>query len=113
MFDSQIEHLLGGSSGLFHLITEAEFHLASMGGGSYSMPANLSKLADTPKLFISGRDNPTLAAMTETLYNQAPQPKQLLVMEHSESGLAIQAEKSEYEDQVLNFFLQKLSLRTN
>jgi esterase/lipase len=113
MFDSQIEHLLGGSSGLFHLITEAEFHLASMGGGSYSMPANLSKLADTPKLFISGRDNPSLAAMTEALYNQAPQPKQLLVMEHSESGLAIQAEKSEYEDQVLNFFLQKLSLRTN
>jgi esterase/lipase len=77
------------------------------------MPANLSKLADTPKLFISGRDNPSLAAMTEALYNQAPQPKQLLVMEHSESGLAIQAEKSEYEDQVLNFFLQKLSLRTN
>ena len=113
MFDSQIEHLLGGSSGLFHLLTEAEFHLASMGGGSYSMPANLSKLANTPKLFISGRDNPPLAAMTETLYNQAPQPKQLLVMEHSESGLAIQAEKSEYEDQVLNFFLQKLSLRAN
>jgi esterase/lipase len=113
MFDSQIEHLLGGSSGLFHLLTEAEFHLASMGGESYSMPANLSKLANTPKLFISGRDNPSLAAMTEALYNQAPEPKQLLVMEHSESGLAIQAEKSEYEDQVLNFFLQKLSLRTN
>jgi len=113
MFESQIERLLGGSSGLFHLLTEAEFHLASMGGDIYAMPANLHKLTDVPKLFISGGDNPPLAAMTEALYNQAPQPKQLLVMEHSESGLASEAEKKEYENQVLNFFLQKLSLRTN
>ena len=113
MFDSQIERLLGGSSGLFHVLTEAEFHLASMGGDSYAMPANLPKLANVPKLFISGRDNPPLAAMTEALYDQAPQPKQLLVMEHSESGLASEAEKKEYENQVLNFFLQKLSLRAD
>ena len=84
-----------------------------MGGESYAMPANLSKLADIPKLFISGRDNPSLAAMTEELYNQAPQPKQLLVMEHSVSSLASEAEKKEYENQVLNFFLQKLSLRAD
>jgi pimeloyl-ACP methyl ester carboxylesterase len=113
MFDSEIERLLGGSSGLFHLLTEAEFHLASMGADSYVMPANLSKLANVPKLFISGRDDPPLAAMTEALYEQAPEPKQLLVMEHTESGLAVETEKKEYENQVLNFFLQNLSLRAN
>lgn len=113
MFDSQIERLLGGSSGLFHVLTEAEFHLASRGVDTYAMPANLPKLASVPKLFVSGRDDPSLAAMTEALYDQAPQPKQLLVMEHSESGLASEAEKKEYENQVLNFFLQKLSLRAD
>ena len=113
MFDSQIDRLLGGSSGLFHTLTEAEFHLASRGGDSYAMPANLPKLANVPKLFVSGRDDPPLAAMTEALYDQAPQPKQLLVMEHSEAGLASEAEKKEYENQVLNFFLQKLSLRAD
>ena len=77
------------------------------------MPANLPKLANVPKLFISGRDNPPLAAMTEALYDQAPQPKQLLVMEHSEPGLAIEAEKREYENQILNFFLKNLSLRAD
>jgi esterase/lipase len=77
------------------------------------MPANLPKLASIPKLLISGHDNPTLAAMTEALYEQAPQPKQLLVMEHSQSGLASEAEKKEYDDQVLNFFLQNLSLRAD
>jgi esterase/lipase len=113
MFDSQIDLLLGGSSGLFRTLTEAEFRLASMGRGSYSMPANLSKLAKISKLFISGRDNPPLAAMTEALYDQTPPPKQLLVLEHSESGLAVEAEKKEYENQVLNFFLQKVSLRAD
>ena len=113
MFNSQIEHLLGGSTGLFHVLTEAEFRVASVGGESYAMPANLSKLANTPKLFFSGWDNPPLAAMTEKLYEQAPQPKQLRVMEHTGSGMASEAEKKEYENQILNFFLQKLSLRAN
>lgn len=113
MFDSEVDHLLGGSSSVFHAITEAEFHTAIMGRDSYSLTANLAGLANMPKLFISGQDNPPLAAMTEALYNQTPQPKQLLVMEHSESGLAVEAEKREYEDQVLNFFLQNLSLRAD
>jgi esterase/lipase len=84
-----------------------------MGGDSYAMPANLPMLARAPKLFIAGSDNPPLAAMTEALYDQAPQPKQLLVMEHSVSSLASEAEKKEYENQILNFFLQKLSLRAD
>ncbi len=113
MFDSEIERLLGGSSGVFHVLTDAEFHFAAMRGDTYSVPANLPKLANVPKLFISGRDNPSLAAMTEALYQEAPQPKQLLVMEHSESGLAIETEKKEYEDQILNFFLRNLSLRAD
>jgi pimeloyl-ACP methyl ester carboxylesterase len=113
MFDAQVERLLEGSSGLFHVLTEAEFHLASRGSENYAMPANLPKLAGLPKLFVSGRDNPSLAAMTEALYDQAPQPKQLLVMEHSESGMATEAEKTEYENQILNFFLQNLSLRAD
>ena len=74
MFDSQVEHLMGGSSGLFRVLTEAEFHLATMGSEPYSMPDNLSKLAKVPKLFISGRDKPSLAAMTEALYDQRPNP---------------------------------------
>jgi esterase/lipase len=113
MFDSQVDRLLGGSSGLFRVLTEAEFHLATMGSEPYSMPDNLSKLAKVPKLFISGRDKPSLAAMTEALYDQAPEPKRLLVMEHSGSDLASESEKREYENQILYFFQQKLSLRAD
>jgi pimeloyl-ACP methyl ester carboxylesterase len=113
MFDSQIEHLLGGSSGIFHFITDAEFRLVAHGGSSYSVQADLPKLADVPKLFVSGHDNPTLAAMTEQLYTEAPQPKQLLVMEHSGANLAAESEKSEFQDQILTFYLKNLSLHAN
>jgi pimeloyl-ACP methyl ester carboxylesterase len=113
MFDSQVEHLLGGSSGIFHFITDAEFRIVTRGSSSYSVQADLPKLADVPKLFISGQDNPPLAAMTEELYNDAPQPKQLLVMEHSGAGLAAESEKREFQDQILTFFLKNLSLHAN
>lgn len=113
MFDSQMNRLLGGSSGLFRSLTEAEFHLASMGRGSYVMPANLPKLTGVPQLYVSGADDPPLATMTEALYNHAPQPKQLLMMEHSVSGMASEAERKEFSNQVLNFFLQNLSLRAD
>ena len=113
MFDSQIEHLLGGSSGIFHVLTDEEFRIASMGGKSYAVQADLPKLVDVPKLFISGHDNPQLAVMTEELYDQAPEPKRLLVMEHSGAGMATEAEKREYENQIVNFFLKNLSLRAN
>jgi esterase/lipase len=113
MFDTQVEHLLGGSSGIFHLITDIEFHLVGMGGATYPVQSDLPKLSTVPKLFVSGRDNPELAAMTETLYNESPDPKQLLVMEHLGAGMTMEAEKREFENQTLIFFLKYLSLRSD
>lgn len=113
MFDTQIDRLLGGSSPFFHFVAEAEFHVLTWGAKPYPVRENLSNLTKLPKLFISGQDTPALAQFTEALYNQAPQPKRLLVLEHSQTALASGAEKKEYESQVLNFFLQNLSLRAD
>ena len=114
MFDSQIERLLGGSSGAVPRSHRRGVSLRLDGRGHLLRYLRIFPSSRTsPSSLFPGRDNPPLAAMTEALYEQAPQPKQLLVMEHSESGLAIEAEKKEYEDQILNFFLQKLSLRAD
>ena len=113
MFDAQIDRLLGGSSPTFRYLAEREFHLLAWGPKPYPVRPNLSKLDGIPKLFISGHDTASLAAITEDLYGQAPQPKQLLVFGHSQAALASGAEKIEYENQVLNFFLQNLSLRAD
>jgi esterase/lipase len=113
MFENQVDRYLGGSSPLFRFLTETEFSLFTLGSKSYRVRENLPKLGKMAKLFISGRDTPALAEITEELYNLAPQPKQLRIMEHSQSTLASSAEKKEYENQVLSFFLKNLSLRAD
>lgn len=113
MFDEEVDRRLGGSSQAFRLLAGAEFRLFTWGTKPPDVRANLSKLAGIPKLFISGRDMPPLAAATEDLYNHAPQPKRLLVLEHSQTTLASSGEKKEYENQVLTFFLQNLTPRAN
>jgi pimeloyl-ACP methyl ester carboxylesterase len=113
MFETQIDRVLGGSSPLFRFLAEAEFHLLTFGHKPVPVRRDLSRLEKMPKLFISGRDMPPLSGITEELYNLAPQPKQLLILEHSQPGLSSGSEKKEYENQVLNFFLQNLSLRAD
>jgi esterase/lipase len=112
MLDSQIEQLIG-STPLFRVIMNAEFHLLNLEAHPPDIRANLSKLQGVPKFFLSGRDNPSLAAATEKLYELAPEPKRLLVMDRSTLAFSSGNEKKEYEAQVLTFFLKNLPLHAN
>jgi pimeloyl-ACP methyl ester carboxylesterase len=113
MLDAQVDDLLGGTSPLFRLMPRAEFYLITLGRRRPPVRANLAKLEKMPKLFVVGRDWPLLAAVTEDLYNLSPEPKRLLVLDHSYATLASGAVKREYEDQVLSFFLRNLPLRAD
>lgn len=112
-FQAQINDMLGGPSSFFRLLSDAEFRLVTMRSKVPPVRQNLAKLQDIPKLFISGRDMPALAEATEKLYGLAPDPKRMLVLEHSQSALASGAEKKEYESQILTFFLHDLPLRAD
>lgn len=113
MYQTEIDRRLGRSSWGFYRLAEMEFRLFTLGSKPYPVGANLSKLGGMPKLFMKGRDLPSLADATEKLFQNAPPPKQLLVLEHSQSTLASTAERKEYENQVLAFFLQQLPLRAD
>ena len=113
MLEAQVDQSLGGSSKWFRMLPNAGFYLLTMGRKRPPILANLAKLGGMPKLFIQGKDSPLLAAATETLYNNAPQPKRMLDLDHSYMALASGAMKKEYEEQVLNFFLQNLPLRAD
>ena len=113
MFNAQLDQLLGGPSTFFQFLADKEFSVVNLGTKIPPVRADLTKLANIPKLFIEGRDTPSLASITEDLYNAAPQPKHLLVLEHSQSAQASGAERKEYENQILSFFLQNLPLRAN
>lgn len=113
MFEARLEALLGGSSSVFRFLAVSEFRLLALRGTPPKIRDDLPKLANIPKFFISGRDTPLLAAVTEEVYNLAPQPKRLMVMDHSQSSLASVAEKEEYGNQVLSYFLHNLPLRAD
>src|SRR5579863_5809424 len=104
MFDAQLDQLLGGPSTFFRYLAEGEFRIMNLKTKTPDVRADLPKLANIPKLFISGRDTPSLASITENLYNAAPQPKTLREFEHSQSAQASGAERKEYENQILSFF---------
>jgi esterase/lipase len=113
MFEAQVERFLGESSAVFRILADLEFRLVTIGQQAPPVSKELEKLEGIPKLYISGRELPLLARATERIYEQSPQPKRLLVMEHSLSAVATGAEKKEYEHQVLTFFLHSLPLRAD
>ncbi len=113
MFEAQLDALLGGSSPSFRVLAEAEFHLLTWGTKPPRVRGNLQKLENMPKLFISGRDAPSLGEDTQQLYDLAPQPKARRVLEHSQATVASGAEKKDYEEQVRSFFEQHLPLRAD
>src|SRR5579863_2682604 len=93
LFDAQLDDLMGGPSTLFRSLADREFQLLNWRTKIPPVRANLSKLANIPKLFISGQETPTLASLTEDLYNAAPDPKQMRVLENSRTGDSGAAEK--------------------
>jgi pimeloyl-ACP methyl ester carboxylesterase len=113
LFDAQLDQLLGGAGGLFRLLSQAEFRLWTFRAARPHLLAGLSKLAGKPKLFLAADDAPTLKKATQDLYKRSPEPKRMLVLPHTRTNLSTGFEKKTYEDQVLNFFLQSLPLRTD
>jgi len=113
MLEFQIDQLLGGSSSVFHFLARTEFHLLGGGGQPPRLREDFSKLEGVPKFFISCRDVPVLAGVTESLYSQASPPKRLLVLDHSQSGSASSGAEVEHNNQILGFFLQDLPLHAD
>jgi pimeloyl-ACP methyl ester carboxylesterase len=113
MFDFQVDRLLGGAGSLFRLLSRAEFRLFTFRSAYPNIRSDLPKLAGTPKLFLASEDAPALKKITEDLYNNAPQPKRLLVLPRTQATLVSGPERKEYENQVLSFFLDNLPLRAD
>jgi pimeloyl-ACP methyl ester carboxylesterase len=113
LFDVQLDHLLGGAGPLFRLLCRAEFHLFTMGTARPDVRSGLSRLAGKPKLFLASDDAAMLEKTTRRLYQDAPQPKRLVVLPHTEANVVTGPERKEYENQILNFFLHNLPLRSD
>ena len=112
MFDAQLDQLLGGTTGAFRTIAELEFRL-TLARKPPPISEDLSKLQNVPKFFISARDRPLLAGITEKLYGLTPQPKRLWVLERAYTGQSSGPEKKDYENEILTFFQQSMHPRAD
>ena len=110
---AQVDRYLGGSSDIFRFLADLQFRLLNLTTDSLKVQENLERLGDRPKFFLTGRNVPALADLTQRMYDAAPDPKQILTLERSRTSILIGRDKSEYENQILNFFLQNLPLRAN
>jgi len=113
LFDVQLDRLVGGAGPLFRLLCQVEFRLLTIGTSNPDVQAGLSRLAGKPKLFLASDDAAMLERSTRRLYQDAPQPKRLVVLPHTAGDIVSSPERKEYEDQVLNFFLRNLPLRSD
>jgi len=112
LFDVKLDGLLGGAGWLFRIIARAEFHAFTMGTAFPDLQSGLTRLAGKPKLFLASDGEPTLEKATRQLYQQAPYPKRLVVLPHTQADVVSGPERKQYEDQILNFFLRNLPLRS-
>jgi pimeloyl-ACP methyl ester carboxylesterase len=68
---------------------------------------NIGRTHGIPKLFITSADQPTLASDTTQLYNEAPDPKQI-VHDSTRYRDMSDDDRKNYENAIVNFFLQNL-----
>ena len=112
LFDVQLDKLVGGAGWLFRMISRVEFHVFTMGTARPDLESGLSRLGGKPKLFLASDGEPTLEKATRQLYQKAPYPKRLVVLPHTQADVVSGPERKQYEDQILNFFLHNLPLRS-
>jgi pimeloyl-ACP methyl ester carboxylesterase len=72
-----------------------------------SISDHLAQTRGIPKLFIETEDRPDLARDTLSLFNSAPEPKQLVRNRLNYSDMGDEDRKN-YESQIVNFFLQSI-----
>jgi hypothetical protein len=72
------------------------------------LSARVGGLTQTAKLFIQGREAPVLAEQTLQLFLKSPEPRAQAVLQRTGYASLPKEEKQEYDNQVLNFFLQHL-----
>src|ERR1700721_382200 len=68
----------------------------------------LNALAGVPKLFLEASDDPGLADITGQMFMKAPEPRDQTIIPHGNYVSMDDADKRDYENRVVSFFLLRL-----
>jgi pimeloyl-ACP methyl ester carboxylesterase len=95
-----VPYVLNASDIIFRMVNYSYRHTPSA-------LANLGRTHGIPKLFVVSDDQPTLAADATQLFNEAPDPKQILRDRVRYRDMSDDDRKN-YENAIVSFFLQYL-----
>jgi len=76
------------------------------------LSGRVGSMNQTAKLFIQGRESPVLADQTLQLFLKSPEPRAQAVLPRTGYAFLPKEEKQDYDNQLLNFFLQHLPTAT-
>jgi len=93
------------------LFSDAGFRLLNF-SFRHEPPIRIEMTQGLPKLFIESDDQSRLSDLVVRLFNNAPEPKQLLRYRLSYADMSDEDRKN-YENQMVNFFLQSLPPNTH
>jgi pimeloyl-ACP methyl ester carboxylesterase len=72
------------------------------------LSAHLASLAGVPKLFLQPSDDRVLGETTQILFTKSPEPREIVLMPHSNFTSSTEDDKRAYENRVVSFFLLRL-----
>ncbi len=112
--EMQASAALGVDTFVFNKLARFGFFLVNLPKTSTSRAAllqSLSALENRDTLFITSEETPSLESQTLSLFNHAPQPKELLRMKRSKTSILYDVDRKNYENAIVDFFKKHLPVR--
>ena len=110
----KLREILGIDSFVFNKLTRFGFFLVNLpktAPSAETLIQELSELSGRQKLFITSEETPQLETQTLNLFNNTPQPKDMLRLKHSKTSVLYDVDRKNYENTIVEFFKKNLPVR--
>src|SRR5262245_10493969 len=111
----QTMEILGTDNFVFNKLARFGFFLVNLpktAQDSETLMHGLSALQGREKLFITSEETPQLETQTLNLFNNTPDPKDMLRLKHSKTSILYDVDRKNYENTIVEFFKKHLPVRT-
>jgi pimeloyl-ACP methyl ester carboxylesterase len=110
----QTTEILGIDNFMFNKLARFGFFLVNLpktAPSAETLAQRLSALKGRDKLFITSEETPRLETQTLNVFNNTPEPKELVRLKHSKTSILYDVERKNYESTIVEFFKKHLPVR--
>jgi len=105
---------LGTNNFVFNKLARFGFFLVNLpktAQDTETLIQGLSALKGREKLFITSEETQRLETQTLNLFNNTPDPKDMLRLKHSKTSILYDVDRKNYENTIVEFFKKHLPVR--